>query len=473
MRADSRRGAGRTIGLIGLLGLIGLIGLIGSMSPWHTGEVQVGSHRGSAALLLLALGCAEAGDEPAELELGDDPYAYMTSRAYRRAILERDLVTPEPIYAQVRLGHYASTDDPEGWDELPVVARPTSPLTLADAAELAATQELPALTFGPALGEGLGPEAMPTTRAGWVALGERVFFEFPMSLAPSIAWALRDGADLRDYGLLVHDDAYIGVRFVEQDGQAAIAVTCASCHASLGADGRPSGVRSNRAFDLGRLRLDFGQALEHHAVDETAAEKLGELGPGRSDVQADGQFNPYAFPDFGGIADIPYLHHTANWHNRGVATLAIRVETVFISTGADPGRPPRVLMWALAEYLRSLPAPPPVAPPGPASARGREVFATSGCDGCHAPPLYTSSERVAVDELGTDPAAGTSPARGTGYWRIPSLRGVGGNAPYLHHGAFTTLEAMFDPGRAEPGHTFGLDLDADARADLIAFLRTI
>ena len=74
---------------------------------------------------------------------------------------------------------------------------------------------------------------------------------------------------------------------------------------------------------------------------------------------------------------------------------------------------------------------------------------------------------------GTDPAAGTSPGRGTGYWRIPSLRGVGGNAPYLHHGAFPTLEAMFTPGREEPGHTFGLDLDAAERADLIAFLRTI
>lgn len=424
--------------------------------------------RRGAALLLLALGCAEPLPS-----LVDDPHAYVTSRAYRRAILERDLVTPEPLYAQARLDHYATIDDPRGWDDLPEVARATLPITRTRAAEVAATGRLPALDFAAPLGEGLGPDALPTTRAEWVALGERVFFEFPMSLAPSIGRALRAGVDLREYGVLVHDDAYVGVRFVDQDGRVAIAVTCASCHASIGADGRPSGVRANRRFDMGRLRLDFGGAGEQHAVDETTADNLAKLGPGRSDVQRDDRFNPYAFPDFGGIADMPYLHHTANWFHRGVATLAVRVETVFISPGRNPWRPPRVLMWALAEYLRSLPPPPPPDLPGPASARGREVFAAEGCDACHAPPLYTASERVGVAELGTDAAAGTSPGRGTGYWRIPSLRGVGGNAPYLHHGAFPTLEAMFTPGREEPGHTFGLDLDAEARADLIAFLRTI
>ncbi len=424
--------------------------------------------RRGASLLLLALGCAEP-----ELSLDDDAHAYVTSRAYRRAILERDLVTPEPLYARARLDHYATQGDPRGWDELPEVARATLPVTLTLAAEVAATRRLPAVRFPAPLGAGVTPETLPTTRAEWVALGERVFFEFPMSLAPSIGRALRAGVDLRAYGVLVHDDAYVGVRFVDHDGRAAIAVTCASCHASIGADGRPSGVRANRRFDMGRLRLDFGGASEQHAVDETTADDLARLGPGRSDVQRDDAFNPYAFPDFGGIADMPYLHHTANWHHRGVATLAVRVETVFISPGRDPWRPPRVLMWALAEYLRSLPPPPPLDPPGPASARGREVFAAEGCIDCHVPPLYSSSDRIAVSDLGTDPAAGTSPGRGTGYWRIPSLRGVGGNAPYLHHGAFPTLEAMFTPGREEPGHTFGLDLDAAERADLIAFLRTI
>src|SRR5690606_26812164 len=97
-------------------------------------------------------------------------------------------------------------------------------------------------------------------------------------------------------------------------------------------------------------------------------------------------------------------------------------------------------------------------------------FVDEGCDACHAPPLYTSSERPTLDEIGTDPSAGRSPIRGTGRWRVPSLRGVGGNAPYLHDGSVGSLEQLFDPAREQPGHRFGLELDAQARADLLAFL---
>ena len=57
-------------------------------------------------------------------------------------------------------------------------------------------------------------------------------------------------------------------------------------------------------------------------------------------------------------------------------------------------------MWALATYLRSLPAPPPLDEPSEASRRGEQVFAREGCDTCHTPPLYTSDTRVPLDELG-------------------------------------------------------------------------
>lgn len=424
-------------------------------------------------MALTLAGCGLDADADALLE--DDAYAYVTSRAYRRAVLERDLIVVAgaegagagPVYAALRLAHYAKPEpDPQSWDELPVSDRSTLPLTVEAAAKLALDPALPVLGFGPPLAEGLEPWALPETRAQWVALGERVFFEQPMSLSPALTRALRDGADLRDYGVIEHDGAYVGVRLVAQDNRAQIGLSCAICHASVGEDGLLSGIRANRDFDLGRLRVDYagGDA------------SLAALGPGRSDVQVDGTFNPYAFPDFGGIADMHFLHHTANWHNRGVATLAIRVETVFMTSGGARSRPPRVLMWALAQYLRSLPAPPPLrktAAPSPASERGRLLFREQGCVACHRPPLYSSSERVTLEQVGTDMAAGLSPVRGTGYWRVPSLRGVGGNAPYLHHGAFATLEAMFDGQRDEPGHEFGLGLDAGDRADLLAFLRTL
>jgi cytochrome c553 len=440
---------------------------------------------GGVALPLIFAACFERGGTEPEssaaaasrepLSLDDDPLAYITDSEYRRAILERDLVDPKPTYARVRLRHY-SRDDERGWDRLPVVEWPSQPLTVALANQIAADKRLPELAFDAPLSTAYGDEQaprLPTTRAEWIALGERVFFEFPMSLAPSVGRALREGSDLREYGVIVHADRYVGLRLAEVDGRTRVVVTCASCHASLGSDGRPSGVRANRAYDHARLRLEHGGTHEASLVDTTRAEDLDELGPGRSDVQHDQQFNPYAFPDFGGIADMPYLHHTANWYQRGVASLAIRVETVFMSHGRNASRPPRVLMWALAEYLRSLPPPPPTQRPSPASERGRLVFQREGCDVCHAPPLYSSELRPTLEEIGTDDAAGRSPIRGTGRWRVPSLRGVGGNAPYLHHGAVATLEQLFDPQREEPGHGFGLELDAAARADLLAFLRTI
>lgn len=441
---------------------------------------------------LALLGCSERrpppGDRPdpsspplasraaPPLDLSDDPLAYIGSATYRRAVLERDLVDPEPIYARVRLRHY-SLGHERGWERLPIIDWPTLALTVEHAASIAATKRLPELDFGPPLAAAFGSEDAPTnlpeTHDEWVALGERVFFEYPMSIAPVVGRVLRAGADLRDYGVIEHEGAYVGVRLGSFDGHARVALTCAICHASVGDDGVVSGIRANRAYDLGRLRLDHGGAHERQLVDATRAEDLAKLGPGRSDVQRDQEFNPYAFPDFGGIADMTYLHHTANWYQRGVATLAIRVETVFMTRGRVSDRPPRVLMWALAEYLRSLPPPPPVAEVSAQSERGRLVFEAEGCADCHEPPVYSSSQRSTLDEIGTDPAAGLSRLRGTGHWRVPSLRGVGGNAPYLHHGAFATLEQMFEPSREEPGHRYGLDLDAEGRADLLAFLRTI
>lgn len=416
---------------------------------------------------------ARSVNPPTTDDLADDPTRYVEDRAYRRAVLERDLTDRAPLYARQRLARYA-TDGAASWDRLPERQWRSAPLTVEDARRMAATGEVPADLDYTVVAAGDAAD-WPDAPQGWASLGERVFFEYPFAYAPPIGEALRYGADLKDYGLLVHDGAYVGVRVVASPTGPHLAVTCAVCHASIDEDGEPSAVRANRHYDFGRLRTEHGRAALEGGIDVTRAEHLASLGPGRSDVQVDDAFNPYAFPDLGGIADMPFLHHTANWHHRGVATLAIRVETVFTRAGPRGWRPPRPLMWALASYFRALPAPAPPREADELSDRGRAVFERENCNMCHAPPLYTSDEPVALDEIGTDMAAGTSAARGTGTWRVPSLRGVGGNAPYLHHGAFDTLEAMFAPGRTarEPGHEFGLDLDEPDRVALLAFLRTI
>ena len=69
-----------------------------------------------------------------------------------------------------------------------------------------------------------------------------------------------------------------------------------------------------------------------------------------------------------------------------------------------------------------------------------------------------------------------------GAWKTPTLRGLMHTAPYTHDGSLATLAEVvdhysdFDPQRM---HTHGeailvpLHLNADERADLVAFLRSL
>jgi len=127
---------------------------------------------------------------------------------------------------------------------------------------------------------------------------------------------------------------------------------------------------------------------------------------------------------------------------------------------------------------------------------------------CHAPPLYTNNKLTPAEgfnvpaghaerfdimptSVGTDSNSALKTRRGTGYYKVPSLRGVWYRGPFEHNGSVATLEDWFDAARlrndyiptgfrgyperphAVRGHAFGLALpDADKRA-LIAFLRTL
>jgi hypothetical protein len=83
-----------------------------------------------------------------------------------------------------------------------------------------------------------------------------------------------------------------------------------------------------------------------------------------------------------------------------------------------------------------------------------------------------SGALVPIEEIGTDPELATGRARGTGGYRPSPLVRVADAAPYLHHGAVPTLEALLDPARVEPGHRFGMDLHEAERGALLTFLRT-
>jgi hypothetical protein len=165
-------------------------------------------------------------------------------------------------------------------------------------------------------------------------------------------------------------------------------------------------------------------------------------------------------------------------------------------------------LYALALYIYSLKPPPNPNKFDALARRGQKVFQREGCPGCHTPPLYTSNKLTPADgftvpdehrqkydieerSVDTDSSSALRTRRGTGYYKVPMLKGVWYRGPLQHNGAVATLEDWFDPRRlradyvrtgyrpygmksgAVKGHPFGLDLTADDRRALIAFLRTL
>ena len=98
---------------------------------------------------------------------------------------------------------------------------------------------------------------------------------------------------------------------------------------------------------------------------------------------------------------------------------------------------------------------------------------------------------VVNTSVGTDPGLATKTRKGTGYYKVPSLKGLWYRGHYLHDGSAASLEEMFDPNRlkdehvpggwtplgtktrAIQGHPFGLTLRGEEREQLIAFLRSL
>jgi mono/diheme cytochrome c family protein len=269
------------------------------------------------------------------------------------------------------------------------------------------------------------------------------------------------------------------VRARAADGSASLAITCATCHAAPARrpgdaieDGLP-----NAALDIGAMITD--------SPGTSRASAASTWGPGRLDVTTTLGTEPVRIPDLRPVRGLTHLHHDATLAVQGRATLSIRIETLIITSYGQVVRPPRIVARALAAYVSALADRLPVLDAAvEASPRGAQLFSMQ-CASCHAPPNLTGAP-VPLAVVGTDPTLGSSAERGTGSYRVPSLRGVGSRGPLLHDGTVPSIDALLDPARptpdfvgrlhgagAVPGHTFGLSLDAADRAALTVFLKAL
>jgi hypothetical protein len=236
--------------------------------------------------------------------------------------------------------------------------------------------------------------------------------------------------------------------------------------------------------------------------------------------------NPYyqtKIPDLNSLQFSRYMDATATHRLRGPEDVARYA--AFIS-GIDPMdfgkykilkpeqrritfRYADEVLYAIGAYLMSLEPPKnPDSAPAALIVRGRQIFARETCINCHVQPNYTSGKLTLAEgykpppdhpnqadivniSVGTDPGLAMKTRKGTGFYKIPSLRGVWYRPLLLHDGSVASLEEMFDPDRLKPdhvpggwigpgmtkrtipGHPFGLVLKTEDKAALLAFLRSL
>jgi len=269
-------------------------------------------------------------------------------------------------------------------------------------------------------------------RVALAALGREAFFHYPVQRAP-------EGA--REEGHGMQHLARVG----EQTH-----LTCATCHTHEGVVGAP-----NRDLDLGAALVD----AHPNAPAEARAVALS-WGKGRADVSSTTGSEPARIPDLRPVRWQRSLQWSGAVRQHDVTSLAARIETLII-TSEPTRRPPPAIALGLAIFLHGLSDALPPAPPN-------AVFAKH-CSECHEGPGL-SGGLVDVDEVGTDPGLARSLERGTGSYRVPSLRGVGTRGALMHDGSIVDLEVLLDPSRAG-GHRYGLELTVAERGQLLAWLR--
>lgn len=267
------------------------------------------------------------------------------------------------------------------------------------------------------------------------------------------------------------------------------------------------------------LRPDPLARMEQMSLEELGAAHEA-IPPGVMARTGTSPFYPVQVPDLIGIKDRRYLDHTGLVRHRDIGDLmryaalntggeglsrnaGVRpVELLFGGRLPDPAMLERhsdEQLYALARYIYSLRPPSNPNKLNALATRGQQVFEREGCTACHTPPLYTNNKLTIAAgfkppeehfrrydilniSVGTDPNLALRTRRGTGYYKVPSLKGVWYRSPFEHNGSVATLEDWFDPRRlrddyvptgfkgyavktrAVKGPEFGLELSSENKA---------
>ncbi|HEY4179041.1 MAG TPA: c-type cytochrome [Kofleriaceae bacterium] len=422
-----------------------------------------------ALIAVFAIACRDAKPAPpaapapwSDAWLLAQGTTFLTDTTARRAALESSLTNPSNMYSRIRLAAYGLGTG--GWDQLPVW-NPRSVPVDAESAQILARGEMPVLPGDrPPLWNGVTPTTMPE----WVALGRRVFFEYPMRAEVFMEWGLTQRELIDDVGVerTAAGDIPGLVVFKNIDGDTRVGITCAICHSTV-KNGEVVVGQARRTFNYGKLRVTYDR-VHGTLASEKEGRRLESWGAGRADVTEDDDEDPVAIPDLWGERSQRFLTQVGAIRHDSPLALAIRQETQLTDSNHALVRPPRELAWALAMFVYSLQPP---AHTAPASPRGAALFAEH-CAHCHANAVYGGTT-IAAATIGTDPALATGRGRGTGKYRVPTLLGVAAGAPYLHDGSVRSLDELLSPTRTIRGHRAGTNLDADDRAALIAHLQTL
>jgi hypothetical protein len=404
-------------------------------------------------------------------------------------------------------------------------------------------QQEPEIVFDP---------AKLKTKHDWIAAGKLVFEDSPKIIpVPPGGLLVRTPFPNSKEGILpgfVAGNRYV----IRKKGVLEVGVNaCSDCHTRIlpdgsylnGAQGMFSLRTSEAAIEAIKKRTPLELAarretlwalygapwveskekfLERMTIDEMVRHAK-DIHPGRIARQGTSVIHAPHVPSLIGLKDLKYLDSTGFVRHRTIGDLAryavtnqgldvmahygdFQPTTELTAFSSDKGtRYSDEQLYALALYIYSLEAPKNPNPMDDLAKRGQKVFAQQGCAGCHTPPLYTNNKltpakgfTVPADlrktdaildvSVGTDPTLAMTTRRGTGFYKVPSLRGVWYRNAFGHGGWVDTLEEWFDPARVtsdyapkgywmQPGpiegHEFGLKLPEGDRKALIVFLKTL